>query len=224
MNTLVTGEFMRRIAVALVAIFTLGAPATAVLAVLAPMAQAADGKALFITCQACHGVKGEGNRQLGAPNIGGMEAWSIERQLNNFAGGLRGASSGDGYGAQMRVAVNNLPTPADKAAVAAYVAKLPLTAPASAIKGDLNNGKTYFNAVCSACHNANGLGNPNMNVPRLAGIDNVYLARQFAAFRSGARGYHKDDKLGRQMRATVGMLPDAKTEQDVLAYIGSLKF
>jgi len=209
---------MRRIVVALAAIFTLAAPS------IVPAAHAADGKALFITCQACHGAKGEGNRQLGTPNIGGMDAWSIEHQLNNFANGLRGASSGDGYGAQMRVAVNNLPTAADKAAAAAYIATLPRTAPVASAKGDLNNGKTYFNAVCSACHNANGLGNQSMSVPRLAGIDSAYLARQMAAFRSGARGYHKDDKFGKQMRAAVGMLPDAKTEQDVLAYIGSLKF
>lgn len=205
---------MKRIVVALVAIFTLASFA----------ARAADGKALFITCQACHGAKGEGNRQLGAPNIGGMDAWSIERQLNNFASGLRGANSGDGYGAQMRVAVTNVATPADKAAIAAYVATLPRAPVANAIKGDLSNGSTYFNAVCSACHGAGGLGNQSMNVPRLAGIDTSYLARQFAAFRSGARGYHKDDKFGRQMRAAAGMLPDAKTDQDVMAYIGSLKF
>jgi cytochrome c oxidase subunit 2 len=185
---------------------------------------AADGKALFITCQACHGANGEGNPQLGAPNIGGMAAWSIERQLDNFASGLRGAGAGDGYGAQMRVAVTNVATPADKAAIAAYVATLPRAAIANSIKGDLNNGKTYFNAVCSACHNANGLGNQALQVPRLAGIDTVYLVRQFAAFRSGARGYHKDDKFGQQMRAAAGMLPDAKTDRDVLAYIGGLKF
>jgi cytochrome c553 len=196
----------------------------AISTVTASGAHAADGKALFITCQACHGAKGEGNRALGTPNIAGMEPWYIERQLNSFASGMRGASNGDGYGAQMSVAVNNVPTPADKTAVAAYIASLPrVPAAASPLKGDLSRGSTHFNAVCSACHGAAGLGNPNMQVPRLAGIDPVYLARQFAAYRAGMRGYHKDDKLGRQMRAAVGMLPDAKIDQDVMAYIASLK-
>jgi cytochrome c553 len=194
-----------------------------ILILTALAARAADGKALFITCQACHGAKGEGNRQLGAPNIGGMDAWSVEHQLNNFADGLRGTASGDGYGAQMRVAVKVLATPADRAAVATYIASLPRSVPLANVKGDLTNGSNYYNAVCSACHNATGYGNKAMNVPRLAGIDSAYLNRQFAAFRAGTRGYHKDDKLGRQMRAATAMLPDAKTEQDVLAYITQLK-
>jgi cytochrome c oxidase subunit 2 len=184
---------------------------------------AADGKALYVTCLACHGAKGEGNRQLGAPNIAGKEAWYLERQLNGFADGSRGASDGDGYGAQMRVAIANLPTPADRKAVAAYIASLPRVAPAAGSgKGDLGKGATHFNAVCSSCHGAGGKGNPNMQVPGLAGLDPVYLARQLAAYRAGTRGYGKDDKLGRQMRAATGML-DAKLDQDVLAYIATLK-
>lgn len=212
---------MKRIALALL----LPVLAVAALDLASSRAQAADGKGLFITCQACHGPKGEGNRQLGAPNIAGMDAWYIERQLAAFANGQRGAQSGDGYGAQMRAAVGNVPTPADKAAVAAYIASLPRVPAAAApeIKGNLASGSTHFNAVCSACHGAGGLGNASMQVPRLAGTDPIYLARQLAAYRAGTRGYHKDDKYGKQMRAAVGMLPDAKLDQDVLAYIATLK-
>jgi cytochrome c oxidase subunit 2 len=185
--------------------------------------QAADGKALYVTCLACHGAKGEGNRALGAPNIAGKEAWYLERQLNSFADGTRGTSNGDGYGAQMRVAISNLPTAADRKAVAAYIASLPHVAPApSEAKADLAKGSTHYNAVCASCHGAAGKGNPNMQVPGLAGVDPVYLARQFAAYRAGTRGYSKDDKLGRQMRAATAML-DAKTDQDVMAYIATLK-
>jgi cytochrome c oxidase subunit 2 len=211
---------MKRSVLALLAP-VLAVAATAMIA--AGGAQAADGKALYVTCLACHGAKGEGNRQLGAPNIAGKEAWYLERQLNSFADGTRGASDGDGYGAQMRVAIANLPTPADRKAVAAYIASLPRVAPAAGgAKGDLNKGSTHFNAVCTSCHGASGKGNPNMQVPGLAGLDPVYLARQFAAYRAGTRGYNKDDKLGRQMRAATGML-DAKLDQDVMAYIATLK-
>lgn len=197
--------------------------AAAATALIAADVQAADGKALYVTCLACHGAKGEGNRQLGAPNIAGKEAWYLERQLNSFADGTRGTSNGDGYGAQMRVAINNLPTAADRKAVAAYIAGLPRVAPAAVEgKADLARGATHFNAVCTSCHGAAGKGNPNMQVPGLAGLDPVYLARQFAAYRAGTRGYSKDDKLGRQMRAAAGML-DPKIDQDVIAYIATLK-
>jgi cytochrome c oxidase subunit 2 len=215
---------MKRIALALcVPVVALLAAAIFPPAAHAADPKSADGKALYVTCLACHGMKGEGNRAMGTPNIAGMESWYVERQLNGFVDGTRGASNGDGYGAQMRVAVANLPTPADRKAVAEYIASLPRVAPPAAnLKGDLARGSTHFNAVCSSCHGGNGLGNPKMNVPRLAGVDPVYLARQFAAYRAGTRGYHKDDKLGRQMRAAVGML-DAKHDQDVMAYIATLK-
>lgn len=206
-------------------------------ALLAPFAAAAlaDGKALFATCQACHGADGSGNRDVGAPNIAGMDAWYIERQLNNFDAGRRGTASGDNYGVQMRAIVATLPTAADRSAVAAYVASLPRATAntrqagarkdkaAAAASPDLTNGRNFFNAACSACHAASGLGNPPLNAPRLAGIDPVYLARQLSAFRGGLRGYHADDKPGRQMRAALGMLPEAKAERDVIGYIASLK-
>jgi len=192
----------------------------------AACAHSADGKTVFVTCQACHGARGEGNHQLGAPNIAGLNAAYIERQLRNFASGARGAAEGDSYGAQMRAAVKTVANDADRSAVATYIAAMPavLATDKTLIdKSDITNGRNYFNAVCSACHGAGGLGNPNMGVPPLAGIDPAYLARQFAAFRAGTRGSNRDDKLGAQMRAIVSMLPDAKTERDVMAYIASLK-
>lgn len=215
---------MKRIALALsVPVFALLTTAIFSGAAHAADGKAPDGKALYVTCLACHGARGEGNRALGAPNIAGKEAWYVERQLNSFVDGTRGTSNGDGYGAQMRVAVSNLPTAADRKAVATYIAGLPRVTPtAVAAKGDLVKGATHYNAVCSSCHGAAGKGNPNMQVPGLAGLDPVYLARQFAAYRAGTRGYSKEDKLGRQMRAAAGML-DAKTDQDVLAYIATLK-
>ena len=60
------------------------------------------------------------------------------------------------------------------------------------------------------------------SAPRLAGASPQYLAAQFAAFKSGRRGAHPQDKGGAQMRAIVAMLPDARTEQDVLAYAAGL--
>lgn len=214
------------------AVATLFGVVVSVLSVLlatltSPLAQAADGAALFTSCKLCHGNAGEGNRKTGAPNIAGMDAWYIERQLENFALGRRGVLSADAYGVQMKDAVSAVPTAKDRAAVATYIAGLAKvsrrdTAPDG--KADLKNGASQYNALCSSCHQANGQGNQTLNAPRLAGVDPVYLTRQYLNFRTALRGFHAEDKPGKQMAAISKMLPDAKAERDVLAYIATLPF
>lgn len=184
---------------------------------------APNGKALFISCSACHGQAGEGNAAIGAPNIAGVDAWYLERQLGNFSSGLRGATAGDTYGAQMRGAVTLLKSDTERSAVATYIAALPKTKPTAPAKANLANGSTQFNAICSSCHGSHGRGNQALGAPNLLGLDPVYMERQITAFRSGARGSHKDDKWGVQMRVGAGMLPDAKSVRDVIAYIATLK-
>jgi cytochrome c oxidase subunit 2 len=184
----------------------------------------ADGKTLYSSCAACHGAKGEGNRALGAPNIAGMDAWYLKTQLENFSTGKRGTKAGDSYGAQMRAGSAAANTLANRAAIATYISKMPKVAMAAKSSGkpNLANGSTQYNALCSACHNANGKGNQALGAPRLVGLDNVYLSRQYSNFRTGLRGYHANDKFGKQMAAISKML-DAKAEPDVFAYINTLK-
>jgi len=191
-------------------------------ALAAAAAPAADGRSLYTTCAACHGARGEGVPATGAPNIAGAEAWYLERQLKNFATGLRGTRPGDSYGATMRAAATVLATDQDRRSVAAYVATLP-RARAAAGTGSTDNGRNYYNAICSACHGSNGSGNEALGAPRLAGLPVPYLARQLAAFKSGQRGAQGGDTAGAQMRAISAMLPDARTEQDVIAYAANLR-
>jgi cytochrome c peroxidase len=184
---------------------------------------AGDGAALYAGCAACHGGQGQGDPKSGAPNVGGLEAAYVERQLRHFAEGRRGASAQDAYGARMRAAVQALAGPEQQHAVAAYVASLPASAStAAAPKGDLTAGRNYFNAICSACHGSDGKGNSVLSAPRLAGSDPQYLLRQLAAFRSGARGSDPADKYGAQMRKMVLTLPGPGSDQDVVAYIAAL--
>lgn len=192
-------------------------------------AAAADGKAMYVTCAACHGARGEGNAKIGAPNIAGMDAWYVERQLDNFAAGRRGNSPADTQGAQMKAAVAALPGAPERQAVAAYVAAMPQVGAGgtASVKGagkvDLNNGKTQYNSLCTSCHQANGAGNKALGAPRLAGVDPTYIARQLANFRAGVRGAHPDDKTGKQMAAISKLLADPVAERDTLAYIATLK-
>ena len=62
---------------------------------------AANGKALYTTCAACHGVNGEGMEALNAPALAGMDDWYQLAQLAKFKSGMRGAAEGDTWGAQM---------------------------------------------------------------------------------------------------------------------------
>lgn len=192
----------------------------------AERAGAADGKALYAPCAACHGQRGEGNPALGAPVLAGLQDWYLKSQLEAFALGRRGYAAGDTYGVQMRTMAKTLPGAAERAAVSAYIAKFPTLAATPSKKPDraaLANGSTQYNALCSSCHGSNGLGNQALAAPRLAGQNSAYLARQLAAFRNGQRGAKPNDKFGKQMAMMSKLLPAGKAEQDTLAYIASLK-
>ena len=186
----------------------------------AAAASAVDGKALYIACAPCHGPHGEGVPATGAPNIAGMGAWYVDRELKAFASGARGRQPGDTFGATMAAAVSGPMPDGDRAALAATVAALPAVRAAATAPTD--NGRNYFNALCSACHGANGHGNETLGAPGLAGLTPAFLARQIAAFRTGQRGAQAGDRLGAQMRALSAMLPDARTEQDVVNYAAGL--
>lgn len=182
---------------------------------------AADGQTVYATCAACHGPKGEGNAALKAPNIAGMDSTYVERQLKLFRRGGRGAN--DPIAAPMTAAAKAVGSEAELTAVAQYVATLSRQRSTASLQGDLGNGRNYYNGLCSACHDSSGKGNASLQAPRLAGVDVLYLQRQYAAFKAGTRGAAVDDKLGKQMLKMAKALPDEKTEHDVFAYIGTLK-
>lgn len=182
---------------------------------------APDGRSLYKACVACHGARGEGVVAVGAPAIAALGASYLERQLRAFAIGARGAATGDSYGATMRAAANAIPDDASRTALARYVGRLPRRPIASGRPGN-DNGRNYWNALCSACHGSNGMGNETLGAPRLVGIQADYLARQLTAFRAGSRGGAGSDQLASQMHAVAGMLPDARTADDVLGYLAGL--
>lgn len=192
----------------------------------AAIAQEADtesGKALFTPCVACHGADGAGNATLGAPAIAGQLPSYIARQLHNFRGGLRGAQDGDPYGAQMVPFASQLADDAAIDAVAAYVAALPVVASKEPTSGDARRGASLYNGNCGACHGGDAEGNEALKAPRLAGLGSAYLKRQFAAYASGIRGTHAEDRPGRQMAMMAGTLGDEAALEDVITYIATLE-
>ena len=179
---------------------------------------AAAGKAAYSTCIACHGMNGEGNAALNSPALGGQQEAYIARQISAFRSGMRGSDPKDTYGMQMRGMAATLADDAAIANVAAYIAALPASK-GTPVEHDVRNGENQYNAACGACHGAKAEGNVALNAPRLAGLDPVYLKRQYQNFANGVRGSHPDDRLGKQMQMMATMLATDKDLADVIGFI-----
>ncbi|MFZ2509134.1 MAG: c-type cytochrome, partial [Steroidobacteraceae bacterium] len=171
---------------------------------------------------ACHGPAGEGNQALNAPRLAGQSAWYLQRQLANFRGGQRGAHQQDTFGAQMRAFATMLPDQLAIRNLAAHVESLRAPAPESTIAGDLKRGKALY-SNCTTCHGANGQGIWALNAPKLAGLNDWYLARQLRNFQAGVRGAHREDYYGRQMSFMANVLADDRAIADLVSYINTLK-
>jgi cytochrome c oxidase subunit II len=180
------------------------------------------GEADYKLCAGCHGFKGEGNALVNAPALAGQQGWYLARQIQNFRTGIRGSAATDVHGSKMATMSQGIRSDEQVADLVAYIGTLPVASPASTVSGDPENGRQQF-APCAACHGNNAEGNPTLNAPALATVDDWYQLAQLQAFRDGTRGAHPDDVYGQQMRPMAGVLAGDKAMRDVVAYIASLK-
>ena len=180
------------------------------------------GQALYAVCSACHGVNGEGNEALNAPNLTGLEPWYIKRQINYYKTGVRGGEN-DVVGMTMAPMASVLVDDAAINNVAAYIDSLPDVSSPITVTGDVANGRALYEPVCGICHSEEGTGIWAVNAPALAGMSDSYLARQLQNFKSGVRGAHKDDEYGFQMTSMVTALKDDEAINDVVSYINTLR-
>jgi cytochrome c oxidase subunit 2 len=183
---------------------------------------ATRGREVFETCVPCHNADGSGNPAFGAPNIAGMKEWYVEEQLEDFRSGVRGAHFSDVEGMRMRPMALSLTSEEDVKAVAHYVETLPPVRHASSLPGDPKAGEALY-ATCGACHGDNGAGNPDLKAPRIAGVDDWYLANELRKFRSGVRGTSPKDTGGRLMRPMARGLAGEDALRNVIAYTETLK-
>ncbi len=182
----------------------------------------ARGQELFQLCNQCHGEGGEGNRLALAPAIAGLPEWYVLNQLKGFRAGYRGTHFDDIPGMRMRPMSLTLANDADVAAVAAYVATLPATAPAPQLQGgDAARGQTLY-APCIACHGIDGGGNQALNGPPLRNQSDWYALTQLQHFKAGVRGTKPGDTFGGLMRPMSMTLADEQAMKDVIAYIQTL--
>src|SRR6202166_3692051 len=183
---------------------------------------ATRGQEVYETCVPCHNSDGSGNPAVDAPNIAGMKEWYVERELDKFRAGVRGMHFNDVEGMRMRPMALSLTTEDDVKAVAHYVETLPPVPHASSLPGDPKAGATLY-ATCGACHGDNGAGNQDLGAPRIAGVDDWYLATELRKFRSGVRGANPKDREGRLMRPMARTLANEDAIRNVVAYVETLK-
>jgi cytochrome c oxidase subunit 2 len=184
---------------------------------------ATKGKAAYAVCAACHGANGMGNKALNAPQIAGQEPWYLERQLNNFKGGIRGANPKDTYGMQMRPMALTLANDQAVSDMAAFLSSMPVSKSSeSSVKGDVAAGKTAY-MICQTCHGPKGGGNRALNSPNLTGLQDWYIVRQLKNFKAGIRGSKSGDLFGMQMRPMAMTLANDAAINNVTAYIATLK-
>jgi cytochrome c553 len=183
---------------------------------------ATRGQDVFETCVPCHNADGSGNPEIGAPNIAGMKAWYVERELEKFRAGVRGMHFSDIEGMRMRPMALSLTSEDDVKAVSHYVETLAPVRHASSLPGDPKAGEALY-ATCGACHGDSGAGNQDLSAPRIAGVDDWYLATELRKFRSGVRGTSPKDREGRLMRPMARTLADEDAIRNVVAYVETLK-
>jgi cytochrome c oxidase subunit 2 len=189
-----------------------------------PVGNAAAGAANYAVCSACHGQQGEGNQQLNAPKLAGLDDWYVRRQLQHYQTGVRGGGDPqrDPYGAQMAPMSQTVLDPTVRENVLAYINTLPDNPAQPTLSGDIERGAKLY-ATCSVCHGEGGDGRWGTNAPRLAGMSDWYLERQLHYFKDGVRGSHDEDIYGDQMNLVSTVLIREESIRDVVAYINTLR-
>lgn len=177
---------------------------------------------LYDGCAQCHGENGEGNQEVGAPSIAGLERWYVKAQLRKFKRSQRGWHAEDLAGKRMWPMAQAMDTDEKVDLVSAYVANMPEHKPQPTLEGgNPATGKILF-ATCVQCHGEDAGGNIDEYGPPLNHADDWYLLTQLQNFKAGRRGTHAEDVTGAKMRPFSMILPTEQAMKDVIAYIGTL--
>jgi cytochrome c553 len=180
-------------------------------------------KQVYLLCTYCHGDKGEGKQNLGAPAIAGLPEWYVKRQLEKFHSGVRGTHPKDIAGMRMTPMARTLyPKDGDFDLVSKYVAALPRPEVPDTIKGKAVKGEKLYQ-TCIACHGDKAQGNETVGAPPLAGGSDWYFVKQLHNFKDRVRaGDPVKDPTGAAMTGIAAMLSPEDMEA-VVSYINVLK-
>ncbi len=171
-------------------------------------------------CAACHGLRGEGNRELRTPSIAGLPAWYVTEQFEKFRSNVRGTNPADPDGQRMH-AIARLLDEAQISTLASTVAAMERHPTRNTLGGDGAPGRETFEERCMPCHRYNGGGELAFKAAPLTGLQDWYLVAQLQKFRAGIRGGSLTDEEGTKMHLVASDLSDTEF-RDVAAYIAQL--
>jgi cytochrome c553 len=176
-------------------------------------------------CSSCHGAQGEGMPAAGFPQLAGLDAGYLLRQLQDLADGQRSNPVMSG--------VAKLLSEPDRKSLSSYYAQLELPDASSATGGHaappadataqaagerLAQHGDWSRGIpaCTQCHGPDGLGVGD-GFPRIAGQSASYIENQLRTWQSGAR--HGDPMA--LMQGVASRLTDADIGA-VASYLASL--
>jgi cbb3-type cytochrome c oxidase subunit III len=177
---------------------------------------ATAGQQKSAACAACHGA--DGNSANGEwPKLAGQNTVYLVKQLQDFKAGRRANPIMSGMAAPL--------SDQDMEDIAAYFsAQQPAPGKADPelvekgkaiyLGGNLNSGL----AACTACHGANGKGNPAAGFPAVSDQHAQYVETQLKAFRTMQRG----NDPGQMMRNIAAKMNDDEIKA-VASFMQGLK-
>jgi cbb3-type cytochrome c oxidase subunit III len=177
---------------------------------------ATAGQQKSAACAACHGA--DGNSANGEwPKLAGQNTVYLVKQLQDFKAGRRANPIMSGMAAPL--------SDQDMEDIAAYFsAQQPAPGKADPelvekgkviyLSGNLNSGL----AACTACHGANGKGNPAAGFPAVSDQHAQYVETQLKAFRTMQRG----NDPGQMMRNIAAKMNDDEIKA-VASFMQGLK-
>ena len=175
--------------------------------------------ALDKSCQACHGMYGEGMPAASAPRLAGQAADYLQKQLNDYASGARENPIMVSFAKQLsEIQRANLATyyASQRAQFATSTIQ---TTPAQLARGRQlakQGDETLRAQACNNCHGPDGSGLPH-SAPYLAGQSAEYLTAELRSWQEGTR--HND--AGKLMASVAERLREADI-QAAAAYYASL--
>ena len=177
------------------------------------------GKAVFTTCAGCHGNDAGGRDYMYAPNLTGLDADYLKRQLLNFRQGKRGKME-DLHGFQMVGRATAIGDESQIDALIRYIGSLPRKEPVDLTARTVPAGLESQIQFCATCHGDDGMGMAEMEAPALTGLDQAYIAKQLRKFRDGLRGYDESDGPGQSMAASAKTIGSEEEIDQIAKYYG----
>jgi cytochrome c553 len=171
------------------------------------------GQALVAECMLCHSNR-EAQR---GPVLNGMETWYLLDQLEKFRSGVRGKVASNRSEYLMGVGARKIKDDYGLAYVANWFSEQDPVPAIRTVRGNLEDGKKFYEQRCLSCHGEKGEGNRLVNAPSLTRLEGWYFIEQMKKFRSGARGYHPQDLGGQAMAAASKEISD-RNLHNVVAY------